>query len=94
MTKIRITVTQDDINKGAPHNPLCCPIARAIGRKIDSPFVSVKTKEFLYFDDILDEYLTFEMSDRAQEFVKRFDSGESVKPFTFYANEVASHDQD
>ena len=85
---ITVNVTQEDIDKGMPCMPSCCPITLAVKREHGFKFVStgvsyVSTSNDEETPDWTDYYLPSE----AQEFIDLFD-GEgkhTVEPFTFTA---------
>lgn len=85
MTKIRVTVTQDDIDNGKPRNAFSCPITIAVNRKLSVTSSSVSSSTFTYYDKENDRYIRYCMSKRASKFIRQFDSGKAVKPFIFYA---------
>jgi len=78
--RIEVSVTEEDIRNGFTNNCRYCPIANALRRMGYDPRV-----------DGLDIVLIGEGSkdvcvstpDVANEFIKRFDDMEPVKPFTF-----------
>lgn len=86
--KVKINVTQDDIDKGQINNCNLCPIALAIKRilKINSYntiFVSSVIKLLRYWNMEIQKYEV--ISPRSvKRFIQRFDQGKSVKPFNFF----------
>jgi hypothetical protein len=75
---VTVEVTAEDIKKGNAGNCFACPIALALSRACDTSFVyvgpnklSVKDVGFCLAPDV------------AREFMRDFDIGEPVKPFTF-----------
>ncbi len=75
---LKINVTQEDIDRGEPSRPSGCPIAIALRRLI--PGVIVGT---IGIYDASYDKLTRGTPRRAAEFIRRFDLGQSVKPFRF-----------
>ena len=85
--KIRITVTQEDIDKGVPCNSVRCPIAKAVDRKFGLNLLgaSVGSRIITCFHN--GKHRKFQMSKSGMKFVQRFDDRKIVEPFTFYATE-------
>jgi len=80
METLQIRVTRDDIRKGIPENVHMCPIARAVRRA---------GRERVTVDDcIATRTKNFELPDVAQRFMRSFDWGRPVKPFTFTAKRI------
>lgn len=78
MSKIKISVSQEDIDNGTPGDETCCPIALAVKRQYpEYNEVSVEI-DVLFLDDI--NYL---MPIEASNFVDDFDEGKSVAPLEF-----------
>lgn len=72
----RVTVTWDDIKNGKRRNMFSCPVARSINRVTDGTII------------VGDNYVTIEKTChqlplKAQKFIKKFDAGMKVKPFSF-----------
>ncbi len=82
MLKLRINVTQDDIDNGERSNPNCCPIAHAVTRM---GFSSVRVEEAVIgFTDAYKEiYKGVPLTRAAKRFIKRFDRFKKVHPSTF-----------
>lgn len=77
--KRRIIVTQADIDQGTPRSPDWCPVACALRRtyrdtecSMGVTMLTVKGRSFKHHNL------------RLAKWVERFDSGEAVKPFSFY----------
>lgn len=80
-----ITVSQDDIEQGQPLKGLSCPIALAIKRATGLEYVGVGVRQYWY-KDLAGGVLPPEVT----EFVKAFDSGKPVEPFTFELEDLKS----
>ena len=80
MEKLKVEVTQDDIDRGVRHEPSECAIARAVGRAAMSDGRINVGVSWVYCD----AYLSWaNLPKTARTFVERFDSGDDVKPFSF-----------
>lgn len=73
MKTITIEVTADDIARGTRKSCSCCPIALALAR-CTGLVVSVES-DWVYFMPDLPQ--------TAVEFIKTFDAGKPVQPFSF-----------
>jgi hypothetical protein len=77
---MRINVTQEDINKGCQNDSGTCPIALALSRAtgnavhVRAIYASVYNWSLLYTTDLPIE---------ARLFIRDFDSGKHVDPFSF-----------
>lgn len=83
-----IEVTADDIAKGIPCSLCLCPIALAVARLrgTSSSEVIVNTGTVSFPDyDADGEWVSYEIPDEAGQFVRDFDGGAPVAPFTFTA---------
>lgn len=76
---MKITVTQDDINKGIPLKAPRCAIARAIRRQTRR-YASVGTETVT----ALGRPKAFATPPVAVAFIERFDAGKLVQPFSFW----------
>ena len=79
----KINITNEDITMGDIGCENSCPIALALRHEYNTTNVSVimEDEPYIYVnDDELD--MTSDMRDIVDEFVKKFDSGKEVKPFT------------
>ncbi|MCI0537687.1 MAG: hypothetical protein L0Z50_20935 [Verrucomicrobiales bacterium] len=82
---MRIEVTQNDIDKGCEKDCLKCPVALAINRVlrkpyvcyVDIPLIRIRKGRSL---DFVCEILTPEV---AIDFIRAFDPGRDVSPFSF-----------
>src|SRR5437870_489209 len=82
---VKVTVTKEDIQKGRFKNGERCPIARAAKRVLKNVNFVARTKiDFLSRDDEgLTHVESHHTSRAASRFVRAFDNGGKVKPFTF-----------
>lgn len=89
MAKYTFNVTQEDIDKGIKDDACYCPIARAAKRtlvkrkrriEVGSCFLSIvrNHKGRWWVDDA-----EYELPSEASDFVRNFDSGNTVHPFSF-----------
>lgn len=82
--KLTVNVTQEDIDKGTRWSNLNCPIARALGHAIGGylPVVGLKMISMRHDIDLSrsEHALTPEL---AAAFIRAFDEGLSVQPFSF-----------
>jgi hypothetical protein len=76
---VTVEVTQADIDHGEPGEPCVCPVARAIARVVAAEdWAPLVTATSVQFDaDCAD------LPREARDFIGRFDSGQSVEPFSF-----------
>ncbi len=72
-----IEVTQEDIMEGQPCNCRLCPVARAISRRTNLEVIV--RSDFVRVDD-----KTYDLHLEASAFVRQFDRGFRVQPFSFY----------
>lgn len=84
MSKVKISVTQDDIDDGVPGHPYACAINRALRRVYPKKIVAVE-KDRVYFvrrpNDVI-EHMAM-LPHVAAIFVRAYDNGEEVAPFAF-----------
>ena len=86
---MRIEVTLEDINKGKRDNCRKCPVALAVQRvmppgykaDIDQDYISYLDKAGIY-------HILCNAPAKVTTFIKRFDAGKPVKPFTFTIKEA------
>lgn len=88
MSRIRITVTQEDIDTGTWRDPTRCPVAQAVRRRIPYASVSylklfVPTARSMTDTKYRGEYYAVDMPAKAARFTTLFDLGHPVEPFTF-----------
>lgn len=86
----RINVSSRDILFGFPYESDYCPIAIALKRQFPDKDVSVSESGRIEIGDEV-VFLSQKTLNKVVDFVKRFDSGEDVKPFRFriYPSPVA-----
>lgn len=92
---MKITVTQEHIDKGLFGSSMNCPIALSVGEheRAKNCIVSVDStiviEEYIIDDDVVTNgrhiYLQYSMPEKAREFIRRFDRYLEVKPFSFEA---------
>ncbi len=78
--KVRINVTQRDIERGIRFTSYTCPIARAARRHPELKGCAV-SPDSLAFDN--SGWVWTPLPEKACEFVDSFDGGRPVKPFSF-----------
>lgn len=83
MKTITVTVTEDHIRRGVPQEPEFCPVALALETIFPaSTHISVDEEAV----DLTHEDLRFqsvELPRSATRFIRAFDSGKPVEPFSF-----------
>jgi hypothetical protein len=85
--KIKLEVTQNDIDKGIPGNGYCCPIAISLSRHLNQndlgvdPFVTDQSISYMNADTDCLSFTDY-LPKLVQRFVKDFDSKREVEPFT------------
>jgi len=78
-----INIIDEDITMGDRGCENSCPIALALRHEYKTTNVSVVMEDIPYIyvnDDELD--MTSDMRDIVDNFIRKFDSGQNVKPFT------------
>lgn len=78
---IEINVTQEDINKGIKSDCSKCPIALAANRVIPNGALAVGGASITYWNE--KEAISILLPEIALKFIRDFDSGRKVKPFSF-----------
>lgn len=76
MKRITIHVTEQDIRDGLIDDPWSCPVARALAAHGFVPFVSSDEMKFPKMG-------WADNPQSVKQFIRRFDAGEPVEPFTF-----------
>ena len=79
----KINIVNEDITMGDRGCENSCPIALALRHEYKTTNVSVVMEDIPYIyvnDDELD--MTSDMRDIVDNFIRKFDSGQNVKPFT------------
>jgi DNA gyrase inhibitor GyrI len=82
---MKINVCQEHINRGERKRCDRCPIALAVKDKLESKDINVNAMGIF-----VGLYCQFKwhLPKSAQKFIKRFDAGGHVKPFTFEARRI------
>jgi len=86
-----VEVTQEDIAEGMRHRCFLCPVSRAVNRATGIPFMAVGTAavpdERIQLCDPKSSttLVEYAMPYEASNFVRDFDLGADVSPFTFTA---------
>ncbi len=89
MTKLTISVTQEDIAAGVRLNCGLCPIARAVRRALrlaEIPYseeLIAITRKSIHSHGVGHRGKIYNLPDAAGEFISCFDSGFPVKPIIF-----------
>lgn len=78
---MKITVTKEDIKKGKPEQGESCPIARAIRRQ-------TRKKVHVGYICLEINHCEYTFPQEAQQFVKDFDAGKPVGPFSFETKKI------
>jgi hypothetical protein len=81
---MKIKVTLKDIEEGFRGSCYDCPVALAFKREVKPTTqigLNVGTERILHRE--VHEWDTYTLPKKAQTFIKRFDGGKPVKPFTF-----------
>jgi hypothetical protein len=81
---MKIEVTLKDIEKGFRGSCYDCPIARAFKREVKTTShtgLSIGAERILHRE--VHEWNAYTLPKKAQTFIKRFDGGKQVEPFTF-----------
>lgn len=82
--RVKIEVTQDDIEKGRRRGSQTCPVARAIKRRLKAGIKAAVYGRAGFVKGWL-RHMS-DMPGKTQRFVADFDSKRPVKPFTFTLN--------
>jgi hypothetical protein len=77
--RIKIEVTQDDIDSGKPRLAGSCPIALALIRAI--PDIQPEVMFTKFWSEKYEK--CFDLTDEAYFFILAYDDGAKVKPFSF-----------
>jgi hypothetical protein len=80
-----IQVTQKDIDKGLKSSCYECPIALAFKRKVKNQILFGYAVNYESIDHFTkdNKWYIYALPKKAQTFIKRFDGGKPVEPFTF-----------
>lgn len=76
---MRFYVSQDDIEKGEKASKCNCPVARAVRRALPQCRIAVPFQREIRINDH-----NYKPSTKVEQFVRRFDKGKPVSPFSFY----------
>ena len=82
---MKIHVRQEDIDAGEKGRAWECPIALALRRECKTRRITVGMSDVSW--EVDDSHYLAELSKRARAFVRAFDSGRTVRPFTFVLRE-------
>jgi hypothetical protein len=86
---MKVEVKQEHINRGWPGEPTGCPVFLAVQDKL--PSVAEITSKYIYYWRRLSSSVRYEerflLPSSAKKFIKKFDSGKQVEPFTFTIGE-------
>jgi hypothetical protein len=74
---MKIEVTADDIAEGVPEDGIGCPIACALNRLTGDRY------EVDYEEVTTPDGRVIDLPPEARAFIRRFDRGDEVAPFTF-----------
>ena len=93
---MKIEVTQQDIkyNTARKESLYFCPIALAVKRKMNTIYDTTNTDCIVrVYGDCIEifvkySYHVYKLTAEAKEFIKCFDEGKKVKPFTFEARKT------
>lgn len=80
---MQIEVEQPDIDEGLACNCDACPIARATQRKLPAGVMVQVQSRFAQVFVMGKHVKSIWMPAEAREFIKAFDAGEPVQPFSF-----------
>lgn len=75
-----INVTENDIRAGIPEDCHSCPVALALVRQCQCEGAEISDDLTLHFPGLKME---FDLPDTVASFIKAFDKGEDVVPFSF-----------
>ena len=88
--KSKFNITKNNIKNGKQADPADCAIAQAVKREMNKQGVKIKNVSVLPYDIRMDVFnsktnkvchLSATMPEYGANFIKKFDSGEKVKPF-------------
>lgn len=82
--QFQVDVTQEDIDKGIKHDAACCPIALAFRRLY--PFCMAGVYNLFFCDQDGIAIMKAPLEPEAVEFIKDFDCGKPIQPFSFTFN--------
>ena len=82
MTRVRVSVTAEDIAQGTPYHSWGCPIAIAMTRALGHP-VGVDEKWCWFVEKEGDVRHLHGLPEAVQAFVRAYDQQQPVAPFSF-----------
>lgn len=85
--KVKVEVTKQDIARGIKRDGYSCPVARAMKRTLHRRKIWVGWHYYQIGED--GAFIT--LPPTVTQFVKAFDSGKKVEPFTFEVDGSAAH---
>lgn len=88
--RIKVTVTQDDINNGYSASAVACPVAKAINRACDHRLYASVTYDKLYLRASTG-VVGFMTPKSVHRFITKFDQNSGGRPFSFTLNLRKSH---
>ena len=81
--KIRVSVSQEDIDKGTRLSSLFCPITRALRDDLcEDRYIEVGAQTALIGTALIG-FVRYNLSTRAKRFISKFDKDLPVEPSTF-----------
>ena len=83
--KIKVTVTAADIKNGKQKRCESCPIALAMQRGYKIKKSNISVVDDIRIDLTENTAFYYHIPEKASLFIRRFDEGEKVNPFTFFA---------
>lgn len=93
--KLKIEVTEDDINNGVKYHPCRCPIALAVIRALDVPVCDVEVENNIYISYLSKQFVYHDPTGEIQYFITAYDHDRLVVPFEFEAEfKLVENDND
>ena len=81
-----IEVTEQHIRHGTRNNCEHCPIALAVNETFNINTAVVSGEDFAIGEGI--NFKEYSLPQEARDFIRQFDDGDEVQPFTFEAREL------
>ena len=88
---MKIEVTEKHIRHGQRNTCHHCPIALAVNDITNTETAVVSGEDFCFGEG--DDFKEYSLPQEARDFIKQFDDGELVHPFTFEAREMIGDQQ-
>ena len=88
---MKIEVPQEHIDNGTKNEPCHCPIALSVNETANTETAVVSGEDFSCGEG--DDFREYSLPQEARDFIKQFDDGELVHPFTFEARELIGDQQ-